>query len=69
MADAANPNSIWGPNEYPNMNGAGTAPAIGLTLEPGGNTVDRNRIPKTINVVDTNGTPAKPGGQPGTTGY
>jgi hypothetical protein len=67
MADGkTNPNSVWGPNQY-----AAPAPSRpdASTVGPGGNVVDRRQIPKTLNVLDKNETPANPLGQPGTTGY
>lgn len=66
MADAANPNDAWGPNQY-----AAPAPhrADASTVGPGGNTVDRNMIPKTMNVLDKNETAAKPLGQSHSTGF
>lgn len=57
MSDKTNPNAVWGPNEYAG-NVAPSRPDAS-TVGPGGNTVDRKAIPKTLT---ESGTPnaAKP---------
>ena len=37
---ASNPNDVWGPNQYPHLNGEGLASKPYVPLAPGGNTVD-----------------------------
>lgn len=67
MADATNPSNVWGPNEYAGFVAPKRADAS--TVGPGGNIVDKNRIPKTMNTADKNNNQAHPLGNPGTTGY
>lgn len=66
-----NPDDVWGPNEYYAQH-VGLAPAIGIPMEAGGNTVDRARfveVAGTKNVLSKNQTQNKPLGQSGTTGF
>lgn len=70
MADSSkiNPNGVEGSNEYYAQRVNLTRPDAS-TVGPGGNTVDRARINKTLNVLDKNSTQSKPLGQSHTSGY
>jgi hypothetical protein len=62
MSDKTNPNNVGGPNEYAGF----VAPkrADQSTVGPGGNTVDRGAINRSVTSVSKQGTAAFPGGVP-----
>lgn len=63
MTDQSNPNGIWGPNQYAG-NVVPSRPDAS-TVGPGGNTVDRNRIPRNSETLNKGSrTPAHPLGTP-----
>ena len=59
--DKVNPSNVWGPNQY-----AAPAPhrPDASTVGPGGNIVDRARIPANSETLSKNQTPANPLGTP-----
>jgi hypothetical protein len=69
MADnKTNPSGVGTANEYYAQNLGLSRPDASI-VGPGGNTVDRGAINKTLNVLDKNSTQSKPLGQSGTTGF